>query len=235
MTDRRPAEAAGLTTLDELLRTVREIVESETVERACLQLCRSAVRHLGADVACVSRQGRRGAPELLAATDPVLADLVAARAASAGAGPGPPGAGEHVLLSDLGSHPLTRAWRRDGLCSALLIGLPPLEGGAVTLELYTRDQDVPPWSVELAVRVAGVAGLALRELGRRTNLQEAMSTRDVIGQAQGVLMERFGLTSEQAISYLRRHSQQTHRPVRSLATQIVADTSISDESGGQDA
>ncbi len=42
------------------------------------------------------------------------------------------------------------------------------------------------------------------------NLKLAVSTRDLIGQAKGILMERFGVTAEDAFDLLVRSSQQTH-------------------------
>ncbi len=54
------------------------------------------------------------------------------------------------------------------------------------------------------------------------NLREALTTRALIGQAQGIVMERHALTSEQAMAYLRRVSQQSQVKVRDLAERIVS-------------
>ncbi|AOD20713.1 hypothetical protein IM25_02905 [Rhodococcus sp. p52] len=47
------------------------------------------------------------------------------------------------------------------------------------------------------------------------------ASRDVIGQAKGVLMERFGLDAESAFEMLRRLSQERNQLVRDLAVEVV--------------
>jgi len=54
-------------------------------------------------------------------------------------------------------------------------------------------------------------------------LEEALVSRDVIGQAKGILMERLHLTSDQAFEELRAASQKANRKVRDIAAQL-ADT-----------
>ena len=54
-------------------------------------------------------------------------------------------------------------------------------------------------------------------------LEEALLSRDVIGQAKGVLMERFHLTPDQAFEELRASSQKHNRKVRDIAAEL-ADT-----------
>src|SRR4051794_3711326 len=54
-------------------------------------------------------------------------------------------------------------------------------------------------------------------------LQEALVSRDVIGQAKGILMERFHLTADQAFERLRSASQEHNVKLRELAV-LVAET-----------
>jgi len=54
-------------------------------------------------------------------------------------------------------------------------------------------------------------------------LEEALLSRDIIGQAKGILMERLHLTSDQAFEELRAVSQKQNRKVRDIAAE-VADT-----------
>ena len=51
-------------------------------------------------------------------------------------------------------------------------------------------------------------------------LEEALLSRDVIGQAKGVLMERFHLTPDQAFEELRASSQKHNRKVRDIAAEL---------------
>ena len=52
-------------------------------------------------------------------------------------------------------------------------------------------------------------------------LEEALLSRDVIGQAKGILMERLHLTPEQAFEELRAVSQRYNRKVRELSAEVA--------------
>ncbi len=56
---------------------------------------------------------------------------------------------------------------------------------------------------------------------RSDNLQEALRTREVIGQAQGILMERERITADQAFDVLRRASQGMNVKLRVVAEKLV--------------
>lgn len=56
------------------------------------------------------------------------------------------------------------------------------------------------------------------------NLQEAVRTRGMIGQAVGIVMERYQLTDDRAFAFLTRLSQDGNVKLRALAEQII-DTS----------
>lgn len=53
-------------------------------------------------------------------------------------------------------------------------------------------------------------------------LQEALHARELIAQAQGVLMERDGVSANQAHARLRQFSQRTDVPLRERAEEIIA-------------
>ena len=52
-------------------------------------------------------------------------------------------------------------------------------------------------------------------------LEEALLSRDVIGQAKGILMERLHLTSDLAFEELRAASQSYNRKVRDIAAELA--------------
>ena len=56
---------------------------------------------------------------------------------------------------------------------------------------------------------------------RAANLTDALRTREVIGQAQGILMERERITADQAFDVLRRASQRMNVKLRSVAETLV--------------
>jgi transcriptional regulator with GAF, ATPase, and Fis domain len=88
-----------------------------------------------------------------------------------------------------------------------------------------------------AVILASLASLAISvarshedEERRAENLQAALGTREVIGQAQGILMERERISAAQAFDVLRRASQHLNRKLRDVAQDLV-DTGDRPETG----
>jgi hypothetical protein len=59
------------------------------------------------------------------------------------------------------------------------------------------------------------------DAARTVNLTEALRTRELIGQAQGILIERERITSEQAFQVLRRASQHLNVKLREVAATLV--------------
>lgn len=79
-----------------------------------------------------------------------------------------------------------------------------------------------------ALIFATFAGLALDAAGERAddeqrvaNLHDALRTRELIGQAQGILIERERITGDQAFDVLRRASQHLNIKVREVARTLV--------------
>lgn len=54
------------------------------------------------------------------------------------------------------------------------------------------------------------------------HLERALASRDVIGQAKGILMERFHITADDAFEKLRLASQHANRKVTALAEELAA-------------
>ncbi len=69
----------------------------------------------------------------------------------------------------------------------------------------------------LAAHVA-VALAAAQEI---QHLNTALGSRTVIGQAEGILMERFGLTADRSFEVLQRVSSQTNTKLLGVARQLV--------------
>ncbi len=53
-------------------------------------------------------------------------------------------------------------------------------------------------------------------------LRTALESRDVIGQAKGILMARQGISADEAFDLLRRASQRSNVKLRDVAAQVVA-------------
>ncbi len=85
--------------------------------------------------------------------------------------------------------------------------------------------------------LSALAGLALSSAAahddnerRLDNLQAALATRLVIGQAQGILIERERITADQAFDVLRRASQHLNIKLRDVA-QALVDTGEQPQTG----
>ena len=78
------------------------------------------------------------------------------------------------------------------------------------------DEAITIGTVLAAHAVAAIA--ATRE---SEQLHSALATRDVIGQAKGIIMERFNLDDIAAFQMLRRLSQDSNTPLSAIAQRVV--------------
>lgn len=80
---------------------------------------------------------------------------------------------------------------------------------------------------EEALLLAAIAGLGVQFVDARTDarrLRDALSSRDVIGQAKGILMERHGIGEAAAFTILRRASNDLNVKLRDVAAKITRRT-----------
>ncbi|MDG4791550.1 GAF and ANTAR domain-containing protein [Micromonospora sp. WMMD1102] len=78
-------------------------------------------------------------------------------------------------------------------------------------------------SEQVGLLFAAHAAVAMAGARREYDLGQAIGTRDLIGQAKGILMERYRLTADQAFVLLVRTSQHTNVKVSEVA-RILAET-----------
>jgi transcriptional regulator with GAF, ATPase, and Fis domain len=90
------------------------------------------------------------------------------------------------------------------------------------LNLYSRrpsrfdSADLP-----LAQTFAEHASIAVAIAAEREQLLRAVQTRAILGQAQGLLMERHHITADQALTALRRYSSHTGQQLQLIARRVV--------------
>lgn len=90
------------------------------------------------------------------------------------------------------------------------------------LNLYAKEPHVfDDDSEHIGLLVAAHAAVAFAESRRTVQLNEAIMTRDVIGQAKGILMERHKITSQQAFLLLTTASNRTNTRLTEIAEQLV--------------
>ena len=76
-------------------------------------------------------------------------------------------------------------------------------------------------AVTAAITVATVIGLAIHARERERQFGNALQSRDLLGQAKGILIERYSLDSKQAFGMLARISQDTNTKVVTLAERVI--------------
>ncbi len=122
-----------------------------------------------------------------------------------------------------------RAAHAAGVGSIAAFALGVGTGSIGALNLYALephafgDEDLRAAAVfaaHAAVVLANAAALG-RARAEVAQLHEALDTRDVIGRAKGILMEREGVTDDQAFEILKRLSQHLNIKLREVAREIV--------------
>lgn len=90
------------------------------------------------------------------------------------------------------------------------------------LNLYsTRPDAFGDDDEHIGLLVATHAAIAYAGVRRQAQLNRGMATRDVIGQAKGILMERFAITGHTAFRVLVRYSQDRNVKLYDVALQVV--------------
>jgi GAF domain-containing protein len=93
-----------------------------------------------------------------------------------------------------------------------------------SLNVYSRSIDAFSDSdVEVMGLLSGHATAAIAAAKRHQELHEALSSRTLIGQAQGILMHAFDIDATRAFSYLRRLSQDQNVKLAKIAETIIDD------------
>jgi GAF domain-containing protein len=99
------------------------------------------------------------------------------------------------------------------------------EGTMGALNLYsTSQEEIDPDAEHVAELFASHAAIALHQAREVEHLNQALESRKVIGQALGIVMERYGLDENHAFSFLLRASSTSNIKVRDIAAQLVEDT-----------
>lgn len=72
-----------------------------------------------------------------------------------------------------------------------------------------------------AMLLAAHAAVAMKDTKVEAELRTALETRDLIGQAKGILMERFKIDERQAFDLLVTASQHAHRKLHDVADELA--------------
>ena len=90
------------------------------------------------------------------------------------------------------------------------------------LNLYSRTPDAfTDESEQVGLLFAAHAAIAYVGVRKESQLAQALTNRDVIGQAKGILMERYKITDQRAFLVLTRLSQASNRKLHDIAAELV--------------
>jgi AmiR/NasT family two-component response regulator len=123
----------------------------------------------------------------------------------------------------------SRAAQRAGIHHSVSVALPIPDRIVGALNLYASTlHPIQAHTIELAEAFAQYASVTVANVStdhetaaQAEQLREALTSRAIIDQAKGVLMERHGYTADEAFTLLVNTSQRTNRKLRDIAAAIV--------------
>ncbi|QLQ36407.2 GAF and ANTAR domain-containing protein [Micromonospora robiginosa] len=228
----RPSTAYGGAELDRLGLVLVDLargLQSEKDERSTLDaVVRAAVDTIpGADYAAISEIRGRRRISTTATTHQVPCDVDEVQY-DTDQGPCLSSLYEEttVRVSDVGADPRWPAFSKGvaelGIGSMLSFQLYVSDDNLGALNLYAERPDAfTDDSEQVGLLFAAHAAVAMSDARQITQLTQALSTRDVIGQAKGILMERHRVTGEQAFRLLVLSSQHTNTKLLDVARHLV--------------
>jgi len=207
----------------ELALALHDVTIEETVDK----VLGFTLKAIGCDFAGVIFVRGKHDIETAAATDPIVAKLDAMQM-EVGEGPDVSVLADRlsVIVTDTRTETRWPTWARHvhecGIRSLLSVRMYTDDETMGTLNAYSREPNAFDVDDQAVAHVlARHAAVALGSARKIENLWLAVDARKRIGQAQGILMERFDLTADQAFAVLLRYSQDNNVKLRVVADRLV--------------
>ncbi|WBQ04320.1 GAF and ANTAR domain-containing protein [Kribbella sp. CA-293567] len=109
-----------------------------------------------------------------------------------------------------------------GVRSVLHLPLMPANQPVGVLSLFAEQPNsFEPDDLAIAHILARHASIAVANARNEETLSQAVDARKLVGQAMGILMERFDLDGDRAFEVLRRYSQDSNTKLRDVAQQLI--------------
>ncbi|MFC9690901.1 ANTAR domain-containing protein [Kribbella sp. NPDC056951] len=204
-----------------------ELHASADVEETVQAVVEFALQALDCSHAGVALSLAGGRLEIPAVTDPVVAEIYQLQM-DGGKGPLAESMRDHstVLVVDTATDDRWPEWAGKvlelGVRSVLDVPLTTASGTLGVLGLYSTHADAFGQD-DLAVAhiLARHASVAVATTRHEQQLAHAVDARKLVGQAMGILMERYDLDADRAFEVLRRYSQDTNRKLRDVAQELI--------------
>lgn len=204
----------------------REFAGAQILQRAVRQAVGGVE---GCDYAGVSVRSHHGEVQTPAWTSPAVWAADAMQVAL-GEGPSlePMWISDQVIVDDLSKNRRWPRWAPEvvelGLHSLISVRLP---GGTQTfaaLNLYSdRALGFGPESLDQARSFAVDVLGAIEEAGGATGFEATMSTRSIVGMAEGMMRYRYGFSQQRSLALLKMYSARSHVSLRDAAEEFVSD------------
>lgn len=219
------------TSADAFARLAIELHDAPGVEETVDAVVQFALQALNCTYAGVALDARGTRPEVAAVTDPVVADVYNLQIDSQD-GPLVTALRERttILVRDTATEDRWPEWAEKvaalGVRSVLDV---PLATGSRNrsatvgvLGLYSLTPDGFGEDDEAIAHIlARHASVAVASARHEATLAQAVDARKLVGQAMGILMERFDVDDDQAFAILKRYSQDTNTKLRDVAQQLI--------------
>ena len=208
---------------------IARLLEAEPdIEATVVQIIDLARQTIASDHAGVTLLHGRNQVETAAATSPIVEKCDALQY-EFGEGPCVQAIWNHdtFLVDDMRNDCRWPRWGPQaadlGLRSILSIRLFTFGETHGALNLYSSEpRHFDDEDVAVAHIFAAHASVALAAARQEEHLRKAIDARHVIGQAQGILMERFDIDAPRAFTVLRRYSQHRNVKLRAVAEELIA-------------
>jgi transcriptional regulator with GAF, ATPase, and Fis domain len=216
----------GAAAADAFARLAVELHDAAGVEETVQTVVDFALQALNCSHAGVALHSR-GRPEVPAATDPLVCEIFH-HAMATGHAPLVEAmrTGQDVLIPDTTADGRWPEWaaevRELGVRTVLDVPLTTATGTVGMLGLYSTTPDAfGADDIAIAHILARHASVAVATARREATLGQAVDARKLVGQAMGILMERYDLDSDRAFTVLRRYSQHTNTKLRDVAQELI--------------
>ncbi|KIH98781.1 hypothetical protein LP52_11400 [Streptomonospora alba] len=225
---------------DAVARMARDLLEQGSVQTTVGGVAELAVSEVeGAAYASVSLVHRSGSVTTPAATDPVTHKIDQIQD-SAGQGPCLAAVWDHDVfaIDDMESETrwpeFVKNVRGLGVSSMLSFHLYTHQDTLGVLNLYgTEPAAFTRSSRDTGRSLAAQAAVALARVQKEEHLTTALGSRQYIGEATGIVMERYKVTSEQAFAMLAHISQNLNVKLRELAQDLVRTGALPEQQADQ--
>ncbi|MGH3454138.1 MAG: GAF and ANTAR domain-containing protein [Nocardioidaceae bacterium] len=216
-------------TAEEFGRIALELHDQPGLVETIDQVAQYALSAVSCDYADVLFIHRREKVESMASTDPA-AETAGQLQITHHEGPALTMTGSderHIAIHDTTSDERWPTWSAEvaklGIRSVLTVRLATLKNTLGVINVYGHRPDCfDEDDLAVAHVLAQHAAVALAAARQESTLWLAIDARKTIGQAQGILMERYDLTPEQAFGVLRRYSQGHNVKLSEVARLLIS-------------